>query len=70
MKEALGSSETSVLTRATRRSIPETPFFVLILAEDRRDFHHFLQEQSLFCNHSATGRAALCCAVLCRSQGR
>jgi hypothetical protein len=28
MKEALGSSETSVLTRATRRTSQKTPFFM------------------------------------------
>jgi hypothetical protein len=30
MKEALSSSETSVLTRATRRNIPEEPFFNVV----------------------------------------
>jgi hypothetical protein len=43
MKEALRSSDTSFITRATRRSIPETPFFIVtaLKTSDLVEFRYF-----------------------------
>jgi hypothetical protein len=46
MMEALSSSETSVLTRATRRNIPEDAVLDLSLHNTKWALHHFHHEYS------------------------
>jgi hypothetical protein len=41
MMEALNSSETSVLTRATRRNLQKTPFFI-VTAVETSDLTYFI----------------------------
>jgi hypothetical protein len=60
MKEELGSSETSVLARATRRNVPED---TILNSHRRENFKYYISELGFHGGDFEECRLLGCCAV-------